>query len=39
MNVRLIGGRNAIAKMIAIAIINAPQIACEMWSVPLPSCG
>ena len=25
--------------LIATAIINAPQIACEMCSVPLPSCG
>ena len=24
---------------LAIAIINAPQIACEMWSVPFPTCG
>ena len=39
MKVRLFGARNEIEKMIAIAIINAPQIACEMCSVPLPSCG
>ena len=39
MNVRLFGARNAMAKMMATAIIRAPQIACEMWSVPFPSCG
>jgi hypothetical protein len=37
MNVRLFGARNESAKTIAIAIISAPQIACEMCSVPLPS--
>ena len=39
MNVRLFGARKAMAKMMATAIIRAPQIACEMCSVPFPSCG
>jgi len=39
MNVRLFGARNDNEKMMATAIISAPQIACEMCSVPLPSCG
>jgi hypothetical protein len=36
---RSIGARNESAKAIAIAIISAAQIACEICSVPLPSWG
>ena len=36
---RVNGPRNETALMMAIAIMSAPQIACEMCSVPFPSCG